>query len=137
MSTPVPVPTRKLQQRETISRVVVQETVYHHQAGGRTTCAGKPWHRILKSGEQAYQRILTLYDDEWVPLDVGWTTPASMVFIECCKQGGDCELGIDRDLTVIRMFSISGGESCRFEPSEDVKYMMRGPCKVTITAIPR
>ena len=132
-----PVPARKVQQRETVSRFVVQETIYHQPAGGKVTSAGKAWHRILKSSEQAYQRVLTLHNDEWVSLDLSWATPASMVHIECCKNGGDCDLGVLFNGETVLMFPVSGGESCRFEPGEGKRYVMRGPCKVTITAVPR
>src|SRR6185295_17102807 len=98
----------------------------HQPAGGKVTNAGKAWHRILKSSEQAYQRILTLHNDDWVPLDMGWAAPASMLHIECCKQGGDCEIGmhvlISGISTTVMMFPISSGESCRFEPDGQIKY---------------
>ncbi len=134
---PSPIPHRKIEQRETVSRFVVQETVYHQPAGGKVSSSGKPWHRLLKSSEQAYQRVLTLHDNEWVPLDMGWAAPASMVFVECCKNGGDCDIGVLFNGETVLMFPVSGGESCRFEPGDGKHYVMRGPCKVTITATPR
>lgn len=132
-----PVPTRKIAAREMVSRFVVQEAIYHQPAGGKVTSAGKPWHRILRTSEQAYQRTLVLHNNEWTPLDLAWAAPASMVLIECCKQGGDCDVGMLFNGETVLMFPVSSGESCRFEPGEGKNYVLRGPCKITITAIPR
>lgn len=66
--------------RVTTSRVVVVETVYHHQHGGGATPIESRYSRPLATDEQLYSRQMKV-GGEWVSLDGSWLREASLVVV--------------------------------------------------------
>lgn len=138
------------------SRLTVVETIYHQSADGDATVIGKPYNRILFSGEQLYPRVLTI-GQEWVDISKGcWLERASQLVLHN-NEGKQVQVIMteeERSKLTERMVEIGvqvgdvveafssippGGESCRISNPYIKKLRIRcvkGTAKVVISIVP-
>lgn len=75
-----PVDVSKLRRVE-VDKLTVHVIVYHQNPGEDPFQRTSIWDRRLKSGDQPYQRRLTI-GQEWTPLDLGWIKEPGYILLE-------------------------------------------------------
>lgn len=105
------------------ARIVVVETVYHQLTGGQPTSAESRYVRQLMTSEQPYIRDLTLVT-EWVPLDHGWLSQASLSLLKNTGQT-NIELWFGDGRPDAAHVILPPGESCRVQIVDLTKVQIR------------
>lgn len=127
------------------SRLTVVETVYHECGDDPPVSSESRFSRDLPSGEQHYNRKVTVASANWIPLNFGWAgpTPAHVVIQNDENRYGPpttptpeeaarltslvLELGVLGGMGVVPVAKVRPGESARLEPHHDGKLYVRAP----------
>jgi|SRR5215475_12183238 len=133
---PLPIPARR--DPRTFARLIVTCTVSFLDEKGHATSAQVRYGGKLESGEQPYLRVLTLTEG-WQDLDLGWLAEKalSMLVLKC--ESGIAQVRMKDGEKPTFDWAIPEGLALVGTPAAGIQSLLqlRGPGRVTITAIPK
>lgn len=124
-------------EQSTSNRVVIRSDIVHCPDGQEPRTWGKPYSYLIDSKEPAPERLIRV-GEEWQPLDFGWVSEPSMLFLKNSGEG-DVDIAVDKDGQFVDFAVVRAGRDAHFEPVRYKLYVRcrQGETSVYYVAVPR